>query len=293
MRFREWKRRNYLKQVQLKKIELCKLNPFEHHPYKVQDDAEMEALTESIRENGIMTPLLVRSLNDGSGEYEVISGHRRMRAAEKAGLKTVPAFVAEMDRLEAVVKMVDSNLQREHLLPSEKAFAYRLKLEALKCQGKRTDLSPRQDVDKSKSADQISETESGRQVQRYIRLTYLLPELLRRVDEGKIALTPAVYLSYLSRQEQLWLVEAMEANDCTPSVSQAFQLKADSAAGNLTQDSIIALMCKEKANQKDRLKIPVDRIRKYFPASYTNVQMEEEIVKMCEARYRKRTAMER
>ena len=293
MRFREWKRRNYLKQVQLKKIELCKLNPFEHHPYKVQDDAEMEALTESIRENGIMTPLLVRSLNDGSGEYEVISGHRRMRAAEKAGLKTVPAFVAEMDRLEAVVKMVDSNIQREHLLPSEKAFAYRLKLEALKCQGKRTDLSPRQDVDKSKSADQISETESGRQVQRYIRLTYLLPELLRRVDEGKIALTPAVYLSYLSRQEQLWLVEAMEANDCTPSVSQAFQLKADSAAGNLTQDSIIALMCKEKANQKDRLKIPVDRIRKYFPASYTNVQMEEEIVKMCEARYRKRTAMER
>lgn len=282
-----------MKAVQLKNIELCKLKPFLHHPYKVQDDAEMEALTESIKENGIMTPLLVRSLNDGSGEYEVISGHRRMRAAEKAGLKTVPAFVAEMDRLEAVVKMVDSNLQREHLLPSEKAFAYRLKLEALKCQGKRTDLSPRQDVDKSKSADQISETESGRQVQRYIRLTYLLPELLRRVDEGKIALTPAVYLSYLSRQEQLWLVEAMEANDCTPSVSQAFQLKADSATGKLTQDSIIALMCREKANQKERLKIPMERIRKYFPASYTNAQMEEEIVKMCEVRYRKRTVMER
>lgn len=282
-----------MKAVQLKNIELCKLKPFLHHPYKVQDDAEMEALTESIKENGIMTPLLVRSLNDGSGEYEVISGHRRMRAAEKAGLKTVPAFVAEMDRLEAVVKMVESNLQREHLLPSEKAFAYRLKLEALKCQGKRTDLSPRQDVDKSKSADQISETESGRQVQRYIRLTYLLPELLRRVDEGKIALTPAVYLSYLSRQEQLWLVEAMEANDCTPSVSQAFQLKADSATGKLTQDSIIALMCREKANQKERLKIPMERIRKYFPASYTNAQMEEEIVKMCEVRYRKRTAMER
>lgn len=282
-----------MKAVQLKNIELCKLKPFLHHPYKVQDDAEMEALTESIKENGIMTPLLVRSLNDGSGEYEVISGHRRMRAAEKAGLKTVPAFVAEMDRLEAVVKMVDSNLQREHLLPSEKAFAYRLKLEALKCQGKRTDLSLRQDVDKSKSADQISETESGRQVQRYIRLTYLLPELLRRVDEGKIALTPAVYLSYLSRQEQLWLVEAMEANDCTPSVSQAFQLKADSATGKLTQDSIIALMCREKANQKERLKIPMERIRKYFPASYTNAQMEEEIVKMCEVRYRKRTVMER
>ena len=179
------------------------------------------------------------------------------------------------------------------MLPSEKAFAYRLKLEALKQQGKRTDLTSRQDVGKSESADQISETESGRQVQRYIRLTYLLPELLRRVDEGKIALTPAVYLSYLSKQEQLWLIEAMEANDCTPSVSQAFQLKAESAAGKLTQDSITALMCKEKANQKERLKIPVDRIRKYFPVSYTNAQMEEEIVKMCEARYRKRTAMER
>jgi ParB family chromosome partitioning protein len=282
-----------LKPVQLKNIELCKLRPFAHHPYKVRDDEEMEALVESIRINGIMTPLLVRFINDGRGEYEIISGHRRAHAAEKAGLKTVPAFVAEMDRAESVIKMVDSNLQREHLLPSEKAFAYRLKLEALKQQGKRSDLTSRQDVDKSKSADQISETESGRQVQRYIRLTYLLPELLRRVDEGKIALTPAVYLSYLSKQEQLWLIEAMEANDCTPSVSQAFQLKAESAAGKLTQDSIAALMCSEKANQKERLRIPVDRIRKYFPTSYTNAQMEEEIVKMCEARYRKRTAMER
>jgi ParB family chromosome partitioning protein len=253
----------------------------------------MEALTDSIRENGIMTPLLVRPINGGRGEYEIISGHRRAHAAEKAGLDMVPAFVVELNRAEAVLKMVDSNLQREHLLPSEKAFAYRLKLEAIKCQGKRTDLSPRQDVGRLESAEQVSETESGRQVQRYIRLTYLLPELLSRVDEGKIALTPAVYLSCLSKQEQLWLIEAMEANDCTPSVSQAFQLKAESAAGKLTQDSIIALMCKEKANQKERLKIPIDRIRKYFPANYTNAQMEEEIVKMCEARYRKRTSRER
>ena len=282
-----------MKPVQLKNIELCKLKPFAHHPYKVRDDEEMEALTESIKENGVMTPLLVRFINDGRGEYEIISGHRRAHAAEKAGLKTVPAFVAEMDRAESIIKMVDSNLQREHLLPSEKAFAYRLKLEALKQQGKRRDLTLRQDVDKSKSADQVSETESGRQVQRYIRLTYLLPELLSRVDEGKIALTPAVYLSYLSSKEQLWLIEAMEASDCTPSVSQAFQMKAESAAGKLTQDSITALMCREKANQKERLKIPVDRIRKYFPASYTNAQMEEEIVKMCEARYRKRTSRER
>ena len=189
-----------MKQAQLTNIELCKLRSFEHHPYKVQDDAEMEALTDSIRENGIMTPLLVRPINGGRGEYEIISGHRRAHAAEKAGLDMVPAFVVELNRAEAVLKMVDSNLQREHLLPSEKAFAYRLKLEAIKCQGKRTDLSPRQDVGRIESADQVSETESGRQVQRYIRLTYLLPELLRRVDEGKIALTPAVYLSYLSKQ---------------------------------------------------------------------------------------------
>lgn len=282
-----------MKTVQLKNIELCKLMPFAHHPYKVRDDEEMEALIESIKENGIMTPLLVRFINDGRGEYEIISGHRRAHAAEKAGLKTVPAFVAEMDRAESIIKMVDSNLQREYLLPSEKAFAYRLKLEALKQQGKRNGLTSRQVVGKLESADQVSETESGRQVQRYIRLTYLLPELLSRVDGGKIALTPAVYLSYLSKQEQLWLIEAMEANDCTPSVSQAFQLKAESAAGKLTQDSITALMCKEKANQKERLKIPMDRIRKYFPASYTNAQMEEEIVKMCEARYRKRTSRER
>ncbi len=208
-----------MKQAQLTNIELCKLRSFEHHPYKVQDDAEMEALTDSIRENGIMTPLLVRPINGGRSEYEIISGHRRAYAAEKAGLDTVPAFVVELNRAEAVLKMVDSNLQREHLLPSEKAFAYRLKLEAIKCQGKRTDLSPRQDVGRLESAEQVSETESGRQVQRYIRLTYLLPELLSRVDEGKIALTPAVYLSYLSKQEQLWLIEAMEANDCTPSVS--------------------------------------------------------------------------
>lgn len=282
-----------MKPVQLKNVELCKLKPFAHHPYEVRDDAEMEALTESIKENGVMTPLLVRFINDGRGEYEIISGHRRARAAEKAGLKTVPAFVAEMDRAESIIKMVDSNLQREHLLLSEKAFAYRLKLEALKQQGQRTDLTSRQVVGKSESAEQVSETESGRQVQRYIRLTYLLPELLRRVDEGKIALTPAVYLSYLSKQEQLWLIETMEANDCTPSVSQAFQMKAESAAGKLTQDSITALMCKEKANQKERLKIPMERIRKYFPASYTNAQMEEEIIKMCEARYRKRASRER
>ena len=281
-----------MKQVQLAKIELCKLKAFAGHPYKVQDDAEMEALTESIRENGILTPLLVRPLNS-KGEYEIISGHRRLHAAERAGLNTVPAFVAELDRADAVIMMVDSNLHREHLLPSEKAFAYKLKLEAMKQQGKRTDLTSRQDVDKSKSADQISETDSGRQVQRYIRLTHLLPELLKLVDEGKIAMTPAVYLSYLSKEQQGWVCEEMERNDCTPSVSQAYRLKEKSQAGTLTPEGVAVIMGKEKANQKEKLKIPMERVRKFFPASYTTVQMEEEIVKMCEARYRNRVSRER
>ena len=281
-----------MKQVQLAKIELCKLKAFTGHPYRVQDDAEMEALTESVRENGILTPLLVRPLNS-KGEYEIISGHRRLHAAEKAGLNTVPAFVAELDRADAVIMMVDSNLHREHLLPSEKAFAYKLKLEALKQQGKRTDLTSRQDVDKSKSADQISETDSGRQVQRYIRLTHLLPELLKLVDEGKIALTPAVYLSYLSPDQQRWVCEEMERNDCTPSVSQAYRLKEKSQARTLTPETVAVIMGKEKANQKEKLKIPMERVRRFFPASYTTVQMEEEIVKMCEARYRNRVSRER
>ena len=223
-----------MKQVQLAKIELCKLKVFADHPYKVQDDAEMDALTESIRENGVLAPLLVRPLNNRKGEYEIVSGHRRMRAAERAGLRVVPAFVSELDRSDAVIMMVDSNLHREHLLPSEKAFAYKLKLEALKQQGKRTDLTSRQDVDKSKRADQISDTDSGRQVQRYIRLTWLLPELLKLVDAGKIALTPAVYLSYLSAEQQRWVLEGMKRSDCIPSVSQAHRLKQECRAGTLT-----------------------------------------------------------
>ena len=281
-----------MKQVQLAKIELCKLKAFAGHPYKVQDDAEMEALTESVRENGIMSPLLVRPLNNGKGENEIISGHRRLRAAEKAGLNTVPAFVAELDRADAVIMMVDSNLHREHLLPSEKAFAYKLKLEAMKQQGKRTDLTSGQ-VGPKLTADTISEQDSGSQVKRYIRLTWLLPELLNLVDEGKIAMTPAVYLSYLSPDQQRWVCEEMERNDCTPSVSQAYRLKEKSQAGTLTPEGVAVIMGKEKANQKEKLKIPMERVRRFFPASYTTVQMEEEIVKMCEARYRSRVSRER
>ena len=252
----------------------------------------MEALTESVRENGILTPLLVRPLNNGKGEYEIISGHRRLHAAERAGLNTVPAFVAELDRADAVIMMVDSNLHREHLLPSEKAFAYKLKLEALKQQGKRTDLTSGQ-VGPKLTADTISEQDSGSQVKRFIRLTCLLPELLKLVDEGKIAMTPAVYLSYLSPDQQRWVCEEMERNDCTPSVSQAYRLKEKSRVGTLTPEGIAVIMGKEKANQKEKLKIPMERVRKFFPASYTTVQMEEEIVKMCEARYRNRVSRER
>ena len=280
-----------MKQVQLAKIELCKLKAFAGHPYKVQDDAEMEALTESIRENGILTPLLVRPLNN-KGEYEIISGHRRLHAAERAGLNTVPAFVAELERADAVIMMVDSNLHREHLLPSEKAFAYKLKLEAMKQQGKRTDLTSGQ-VGPKLTADTISEQDSGSQVKRYIRLTWLLPELLNLVDEGKIAMTPAVYLSYLSPDQQRWVCEEMERNDCTPSVSQAYRLKEKSQAGTLTPEAVAVIMEKEKANQKEKLKIPMERVRRFFPASYTTVQMEEEIVKMCETRYRSRVTRER
>ena len=281
-----------MKQVQLAKIELCKLKAFAGHPYKVQDDAEMDALTESVRENGIMSPLLVRALNNGKGEYEIISGHRRLRAAERAGLNIVPAFVAELDRADAVIMMVDSNLHREHLLPSEKAFAYKLKLEAMKQQGKRTDLTSGQ-VGPKLTADTISEQDSGSQVKRYIRLTRLLPEMLKLVDEGKIAMTPAVYLSYLSKEQQGWVCEEMERNDCTPSVSQAYRLKEKSQAGTLTPEGVAVIMGKEKANQKEKLKIPMERVRRFFPASYTMVQMEEEIVKMCEARYRSRVSRER
>ncbi len=268
-------------------INIHKLHPFEGHPYKVRDDADMEALIESIRTQGVLTPLMVRKLpND---EYEVISGHRRLHACKKAGIEKVPAFITDMDRDAAAIALVDSNLHREKILPSEKAFAYKLKMDALSRQGQRTDLTSRQVVGKLETADMIAENESGRQVQRYIRLTHLLQELLQKVDEGKIAFTPAVHLSYLSPAEQGWVLDEMERNDCTPSVGQAYHLKEHSMAGTLTKDFVAGLMSQEKANQKERLKIPMERIRKYFPKHYTTAQMENEIVKLCEAQFRRRT----
>ena len=276
-----------MKETRAEYLPISKLHPFEGHPFKVTDNEEMDQLTWSILTQGLLTPLVVRPLPDG--EYEVVSGHRRLHVCKKAGIETVPALITDMDRDAAAIALVDSNLHREKILPSEKAFAYKMKMEAMKRQGQRTDLTSRQVVGKLETADMIAENESGRQVQRYIRLTHLIPELLQKVDEGLIAFTPAVHLSYLSPAEQGWVLDEMERNDCTPSVGQAYHLKEHSIAGTLTKDFIAGLMSQEKANQKERLKIPMERIRKYFPRHYTTAQMEDDIVKMCEARYRKRT----
>ena len=267
-------------------LPISQLHPFEGHPFKVQDNEEMDALVESIQAGGILTPLVVRPLDGKANEYEVISGHRRLHAAMKAGMEAVPAFITPMNRDAAAIALVDSNLHREHILPSEKAFAYKLKMEALNHQGKTS-----RQVGEKWSVAQLSEagSDSERQIHRFIRLTHLLPELLQKVDEGKIAFTPAVHLSFLSPAEQGWVLDEMERNDCTPSVGQAYHLKAHSLEGNLSRDYVAGLMSQEKANQKERLKIPMERIRKFFPKHYTTVQMEDEIVKMCEARFRSRS----
>ena len=273
-------------------IPVSKLHPFEGHPYKVLDNEDMEALVESIRTQGVLTPLVVRPMEEDA--YEIISGHRRLHACKKAGIETVPALITDMDRDAAAIALVDSNLHRESILPSEKAFAYKMKADAMCRQGKRSDLTSGQHVPKSddnRTMAVIGEQagESYKTVQRYIRLTHLLPEMLQKVDAGQIAFTPAVHLSYLSPAEQGWVLDEMERNDCTPSVGQAYHLKEHSMTGTLTRDFVAGLMSQEKANQKERLKIPMERIRKYFPKHYTTAQMEDDIVKMCEARYRKRT----
>ena len=271
-----------MKETRAEHLAVEKLRPFDGHPFKVVDNEEMDQLTWSILTQGLLTPLVVRPLDNG--EYEVISGHRRLHACKKAGIETVPALIYAIDRDAAAIALVDSNLHREKILPSEKAFAYKMKMDAIKHQG----VTSGQVVQKW-SRDEIAENESGRQVQRYIRLTHLLPELLEKVDEGKIAFTPAVHLSYLSPVEQGWVLDEMERNDCTPSVGQAYHLKEQSMAGTLTRDFVAGLMSQEKANQKERLKIPMERIRKYFPRHYTTAQMEDAIVKMCEAQFRRRT----
>ena len=269
-------------------IQVDKLKTFENHPYKVEENEEMEMLTQSIKENGILSPRIVRPIENS--EYEKISGHRRLFASKRAGLTEVPAFVYEMDRDKAIIALVDSNLHREHLLPSEKAFAYKMKVEAMNRQGERTDLTCSQVGKRLNTYEVIAEEsgESRNQIHRYIRLTNLLPELLKYVDDGQISFTPAVELSYLNDIEQRDLLQAMELNDCTPSLSQAVRMKKLSQAGKLDDDIINKIMAEEKANQKERIKIPTERVRKYFPKSFSNSQIEDEIVKLCEVHYKRR-----
>ena len=270
-----------------KNIAIEKLFPFEGHPFKVQDNEEMNALIESIQEQGILSPLIVRPKENTEDEYEIVSGHRRFRAAVKAGIKEVPALIVPIDRDAAAIAVVDSNLHREHIFPSEKAFAYKLKAEALRHQGKRSDLTSGQ-LGPKLTVEKISENDSATQVKRYIRLTKLIPHILDMVDKGRIAFTPAVELSYLQPKEQAMLLSEMEYSDCTPNLSQAQRLKALSMQGLFTKEQLSAIMSEEKANQKERVKIPVERIQKYFPKDYTTTQMEETIVKLCEAYHRKR-----
>ena len=258
-----------------------KLHPFEGHPFKVLDNDEMNQLIESIQELGILSPLIVRPKENTTDEYEIVSGHRRFRAAVKAGMKEIPAFVVPMDRDAAAIALVDSNLHREHILPSEKAFAYKLKADALNHQGKRNDLTSVQLAPKLATeiiADEIGTSKDT--IKRYIRLTNLIPEILQKVDDGQIALTPAVELSYLTEQEQQDLLEAMECEDCTPSLSQAVQLKKLSQAGVLDVDTIVTMMSQPKANQQEKISFRVDDLRKYFPKSYDTTKIQETILKL-------------
>ncbi len=276
-----------------KNISIEKLFPFEGHPFKVQDNEEMNALIESVQEQGVLSPLIVRPKENTEDEYEIVSGHRRFRAAAKAGMKEVPALIFPLDRDEAAIAVVDSNLHREHILPSEKAFAYKLKMEALSRQGKRTDLTsgqlvPKSDDNRTTAQIGMDMGDSYKTVQRYIRLTNLIPPILDMVDEKRIAFTPAVELSYLLPEEQTMLLSEMEYNDCTPNLFQAQRLKELSMQGLFTGERLSSIMSEEKANQKERVKIPADRIRKYFPKDYTTAQIEETIVKLCEAYHRKR-----
>lgn len=259
-----------------------KLSPFAKHPYRVREDAAMDELVESIRVHGILSPLLARPKGEG---YELVSGHRRRLAAQKLGLPTVPVLVREMSDDEAVILMVDSNLQRENLLPSEKAFAYQMKLEAMKHQGKSTSCKV---CTKSRTDEMIGKHESvsARTIQNYIRLTNLVPPLLQMVDDGRIAFSPAVELSYLTRDEQAELWDLIGREDATPSLSQALRMKQLSREAKLTPEVLYAILTEEKPNQKEQIRIKTESLRKYFPRNYSAQQMEREIIKLLEARYR-------
>ena len=262
-------------------IQVDKLRTFEGHPFKVLDDEDMGNLIVSIRQQGIISPLIVRAI-ESTDEYEVISGHRRLHAAIKAGLSEVPALIYPLDRNEAMIAVVDSNLHRERLLPSEKAFAYKMKMDAMKAQGRRTDLTLSQAATKSDTAAEIgkSQNESRDQVFRYIRLTYLIPELLDRVDEGIIALSPAVELSYLSKEQQEILLDAMSLNDCTPSHAQSIRMKKQAQQNTLSSDGIYEIMSEEKGNQTERISFKVQDLKGFFPKNFTQKQMTDTILKL-------------
>ena len=270
--------------AQAAQLPIEKLRPFVGHPFQVKDDTEMEQLVHSILTQGLLTPISVRPIENN--EYEVISGHRRLHACKKAGIKTVPALIYALDRDEATIAMVDSNLHREKILPSEKAFAYKMKRDALSHQGK---TSP-QVGEKLLTVEKVGldSGDSKNQVLRYIRLTELIPEILRMVDDGRIALTPAVELSFLTKLEQRDLLETMESEDCTPSLSQAIQMKRLSQSGELDIDRIFDILREPKANQIDKISFRTTDIRKYFPKSYSAARIQEHIIKLLEADYRKR-----
>ena len=276
---------------ELKMLPITALHPFKDHPYKVQDNEEMDALVESIRENGIMSPLVVRPMDGAENEYEVVSGHRRLHAAEKAGITEVPALIYALDHAAAAIAVVDSNLHREHILPSEKAFAYKMKLEALKHQGKRTDLTSDRVGRKLETADVIAEEadDSKSQVRRYIRLTHLIPELLAYMDDGKMALSVGVELSYLYEEHQRAVAEASEYYDCTPSYAQAVRLRKESDEKYciLTPDCIFKILGEEKANQREKVSFQVGDLRKYFPDNYTAREMQSTILRMLEQEHQR------
>ena len=255
----------------MKNISINQLHEFKDHPYKVLDNDEMNSLIESVQEHGIMSPLIVRPLEGTTDQYEIISGHRRFRAAQKAGLSEVPAFIRPVSRDEAAIMLVDSNLHREHILPSEKAHAYKLKMEAMNKQGQRSDLTSAQVATKYDSATEIGKqaNESRDTVYRYIRLTYLIPELLDYVDDNRIAFSVAVALSYLSEADQYDIIDVMEVEERTPSLSQALTLKKLSQSGDLDTERIVRILTQDKPNQKEKVSFSYEEIRKYFPASYT------------------------
>lgn len=272
-----------MKKQDFKVLKTKDLYPFPDNPFHVAEDETLSELAESIKEFGIVTPIITRPKEDGDG-YEVMAGQRRVRASELAGINTVPAFVLPLDRDRAIITLVDSNLQRENILPSERAFAYKMKSEAMKRQGFRTDLTSSQVVTKLRTDDKVAQGFGvGRMtVQRFIRLTELIPPILQMVDEGKIALTPAVELSFLKKDEQENLFATMESEEATPSLSQAQRMKQLSQSGRLDMDTIFAIMTEEKGNQKETLKINTSKLKKYFPKNTTPKQMEETIIKLLE-----------